>query len=69
MVTISEEPTSGDFLIEIKGYKECGHFGTDTNGFCISDNCYRKFITNIHAKVSSADGSIIGPLGIVLCSI
>ena len=73
-VTIAKFPTAAEFPIEIQGFKTKSLFDTWAQVSNISYDCYKEFTsktilnTNVTAKVSSADGSNLGPLGVVKCS-
>ena len=71
---MSKFPAAADYLIEIQGSKTKSLFDTGGHVSCISYDCYSKFILKtkidmtVKAKGSSADGSNLGPIGVVLCT-
>ena len=75
MVTMSERPTTADIPIKIEGYSTNGLFDTGALVSWISYHFYSKLTIklhiemNNHAKVTSPNGSNLGPLRIILCSV
>ena len=71
---LSKFPTAADLTIEMQACMTNSLLNTRTQIPCISYDCYREFTLknidkNFKAKVNSQDGSNLGHIGDVICSV